>query len=488
MTQQNPRHERRWWILAALCVAQMMVVLDATIVNIALPSAQQDLGFSNDDRQWIVTAYSLTFGSLLLLGGKLGDVFGRKWTLIVGLVGFAIASGVGGASTSFLMLAVARAVQGAFGALLAPSVLALLTTTFTAPADRNRAFGLFGGVVASGASVGLLLGGALTEWIDWRAVMYVNVVIALFPLAGALAFLVNQRPAQRPRIDLAGTVAVTAGLFAVVYGFSHAETTSWSNPLTIGSLAVGVVLLALFVAIEARVAQPLLPLRVLADRDRGASYLTILAAAGALFGTFLFLTYDLQAIKGYSPIRTGLAFLPMTLVLMATSIAGSTVLRPRVGPRVLVTVGMALGAAAMLYLTRLEVTSSYAADILPPLLVLGIGLGLVFTIAINSATYGVQPSDAGVASATANASQQVGGSLGAALLSTVAASATMSYLKGVEPSAAAVARASVHGYTTAFAWSAAIFAVGAVVAAVLYKGGKPATEPAPATEAAAFAG
>ena len=197
MTQQHPHHERRRWILAALCVAQVMIVLDVTIVNIALPSAQRDLGFSNDDRQWIVTAYSLAFGSLLLLGGKLGDLLGRKRTLIVGLCGFAIASGVGGLSTSFLMLAGARALQGAFGALLAPSVLALLTTTFTDPADRNRAFGLVGGVVASGASVGLILGGALTEWIDWRAVMYVNVAIAAVAVGGALAFLVNQRPAQR---------------------------------------------------------------------------------------------------------------------------------------------------------------------------------------------------------------------------------------------------------------------------------------------------
>jgi EmrB/QacA subfamily drug resistance transporter len=490
MTQQNPHHERRWWILAALCVAQMMVVLDATIVNIALPSAQQDLGFSNDDRQWIVTAYSLAFGSLLLLGGKLGDLFGRKWTLIVGLSGFAIASGVGGLSTSFLMLAAARAVQGAFGALLAPSVLALLTTTFTAPADRNRAFGFFGGVVASGASVGLLLGGALTEWIDWRAVMYVNVVIALFPLAGALTFLVNQRAAEKPRVDLAGTVTVTAGLFAVVYGFSHAETTSWGNSVTLGFLAAGAILLAVFVAIEARVAQPLLPLRVLADRNRGASYLTNVAAGAALFGTFLFLTYDLQAIKGYSPIKTGLAFLPMTLVSTATSIVGSTVLRPRFGPRLLVTVGMALGATALLYLTWLTVDSTYAAGILPPLLLMGIGLGLVFTTATNSATLGVPPSDAGVASATANASQQVGGSLGTALLSTVAAGATTSYLNGLQPSAADFARASVHGYTTAFAWSAALFAVGAVIAALLYTGGRQTTATAPATEpadASAFA-
>jgi EmrB/QacA subfamily drug resistance transporter len=348
VTQQNPHHERRWWILATLSIAQLMVVLDATVVNIALPSAQKALGFSNDQRQWIITAYSLAFGSLLLLGGKLSDLFGRKLTLIAGLCGFAIASAVGGAAQSFEMLAAARAVQGTFGALLAPAVLSLVTTTFTEPTERNKAFGIFGGVLASGASIGLLLGRALTEWIDWRAVMYVNIVIAVFAVSGALTLLVNQRPAEKPRIDLVGTLTVTAGLFAVVFGLSHAETTSWGDSLTVGFLAAGVVLLALFVAIEARVAHPLLPLRVLADRNRGASYLTILIAVGAMFGTFLFLTYDLQAIKGYSPIRTSLAFLPMTLVVMATSMIGSTLLRPRFGPRWLVTIGMALGAVGML--------------------------------------------------------------------------------------------------------------------------------------------
>jgi MFS family permease len=241
------------WVL---CIAQLMVVLDATVVNIALPSAQRALGFSNDDRQWIVTAYTLAFGSLLLLGGKLSDIFGRKWTLIVGLCGFAIASAVGGAAQSFLMLAAARAVQGAFGALLAPAVLSTVSTTFTEPAERNKVFGIFGGVLASGASVGLLLGGVLTEYIDWRAVIYVNVVIAVVAVGGALALLVNQRPAEKPRIDLAGVVTVTAGLFAVVFGLSHAETTSWGNPVTIGFLAAGVVLLALFVAIEARPGSP----------------------------------------------------------------------------------------------------------------------------------------------------------------------------------------------------------------------------------------
>jgi EmrB/QacA subfamily drug resistance transporter len=478
VTQEYPHHERRWWILASLIVAQLMVVLDATVVNIALPSAQKDLGFSNDDRQWIVTAYSLAFGSLLLLGGKLSDVFGRKATLVVGLIGFALASAVGGAATSFLMLAAARAVQGAFGALLAPSVLSLLTTIFTEPSERNRAFGIFGGVLASGASVGLLLGGALTEWFNWRAVMYINVPIAVVAVIGALTLLVNQRPAARPRIDLAGAVTVTAGLFAVVFGFSHAETTSWGNPVTLGSLASGVVLLALFLGIEARVAHPLLPLRVLADRNRGASYLTIAIAGMAMFGTFLFLTFYLQGIKGYSPIRTGAAFLPLTLVLMATAITASIVLRPRFGPRPLVTIGMALGAVAMLYLSRLGVSSSYAVHILPTLLVQGVGLGLVFSTATNSATFGVRPSDAGVAAATTNASQQIGGSLGTALLSTVAATATTSYLKGLEATAANIARATVHGYTTAWEWSAVFFAIGAVVAAALYKGGKPTAESA----------
>ena len=468
-SQEDTQYRRRWLILAVIATAQLMVVLDATVVNVALPSAQSALGISNDQRQWIITAYTLAFASMLLLGGKLGDLFGRKRTLVIGLCGFAVASAIGGASTSFAMFAGARAVQGAFGGLLAPAVLSLVTTTFTEPSERNKAFGIYSAVLVSGASIGLLLGGALTEFIDWRAVMYINVVIALVPLTGALTLLRNERSQQKPRLDVPGVVTVSAGLFAVVFAFSWAETNSWSDPVTITMLAAGVVLLALFVGIESRVAEPLLPLRVLADRNRGASYLSIGIGAAAMFGVFIFLTFYLQRIEGYSPVVTGLAFLPLSLAVVVTAPIAQTKLRPRFGPRPLVVTGMVLGAAAMLYLSRLGVVSTYAIDILPALLVMGVGLGLVFSSAANSGTLGVRRSDAGVASATVNASQQVGASLGTALLSTLAASATASDLTSPHPMPAAIAAATVHGYTTGFRWAALLFVVGAVVAAVTYR-------------------
>jgi EmrB/QacA subfamily drug resistance transporter len=462
----NPHHDRRWLILAILAFAQLMVVLDVTIVNVALPSAQKALHFSNNDRQWIITAYSLAFGSLLLLGGKISDLFGRKWTLITGLSGFAIASAVGGAAQSFTMLAGARAVQGAFGALLAPAALSLVTTIFTKPSDRNKAMGIYGAIAGSGASIGLLLGGVLTQLLDWRYVMYVNVVLALVAVPGALALLRNER-SDTGALDLRGAATVGAGLFALVYGFSHADTTSWGNPLTIGLLVGGVALLALFAWIESRAAHPLLPLRVLADRNRGGSFLSIIIAASAMFGVFLFLTYYLQQNLGYSPIMTGIAFLPMSLIVIVSATMGQSILAQRVGPRPLVTAGMALAAAAMFYLTRLGVHSSYATSVLPALIAIGVALGLIFATGFNNATLGVDPADAGVASGTVNAMQQVGGSIGTSLLSTVAASATT----GVGASAV------VHGYTTAFTWSAAIFVFGAIVAATLFRSVRPRTKP-----------
>ncbi len=468
MSHPNPHHEHRWAILAILGIAQLMVVLDATIVNIALPSAQTALHFSNDIRQWIVTAYSLAFGSLLLLGGKISDLFGRKWTFIAGLSGFALASAVGGAAQSFVMLAVARAFQGAFGALLAPAALSLLTTTFTEPSERNKAFGIFGAIAGSGASVGLLLGGVLTQYLDWRFSMYVNLVFAVIAVSGGVTLLENQAPATKPRIDIPGVATVSLGLFALVYGFNHAETTSWGNGLTLGVLAAGVALLAVFAAIERRVANPLLPLRVVLDRNRGASFLSMGLAAIAMFGVFLFLTYYLQVNRHYSPVTTGLAFLPMTLVVMVTAIVATTRLRSRVGPRPLVVTGMALGAVAMLMLRGIGMDSSYAGDILPALLVMGAGLGLVFSTAMNSATLGVTAADAGIASATVNAAQQIGASLGTALLSTLAASATSSFLTGQRPTPALVAQASIHGYTTAFTVSSGVFAAAAVIAGVLF--------------------
>ena len=464
----NPHHERRWAILAILGIAQLMVVLDATIVNIALPSAQKALHFSNDNRQWIVTAYSLAFGSLLLLGGKISDLFGRKWTFIAGLSGFALASAVGGAAQSFGMLAISRAFQGAFGALLAPAALSLLTTTFTETSERNKAFGIFGAIAGSGASVGLLLGGLLTQALDWRAVMYVNLVFAVIAVSGAVMLLHNQAPATKPRVDIPGVMTVSAGLFALVFGFNHAETTSWSNPVTLAVLAAGVALLAVFAAIERRVSNPLLPLRVVLDRNRGASFISMGLAAVAMFGVFLFLTYYLQVNRGYSPVTTGLAFLPMTVTVMVTAIVATTRLRSRFGPRPLVVAGMALGAAAMLILRGITMDSSYAGHILPALMIMGIGLGLVFSTVMNNATLGVKPADAGVASATVNAAQQVGASLGTALLSTLAASAATSFAAGHRPTPALMAQAAIHGYTTAFTVSAGVFAAAAVIAGLLF--------------------
>jgi EmrB/QacA subfamily drug resistance transporter len=479
MNHADPHHDRRWLILAILGIAQLMVVLDATIVNIALPSAQKDLGFGDSDRQWIVTAYALAFGSLLLLGGRIGDLFGRKWVFIAGLIGFAVASALGGAAQSFGMLVAARAAQGVFGALLAPAALSLLATTFTDPAERNKAFGVFGAIAGSGAAVGLLLGGVLTEALDWRWCLYVNLIFAAVAAFGAFTYMVNQAHPDKPKLDIPGTLTASAGLFALVYGFSHAEQSSWGDATTVGFLAAGVVLLAAFVAIERVVAHPLMPLRVILDRDRGGSYLAMGLSAIAMFGVFLFLTFYLQQTLGFTPIQSGLAFLPMSAVIMVTATVGQTQLLPRVGARPLIGIGLALGAVGMLLLTGIGLHSSYWTHVLPGLIVMGAGLGNVFAPAISGATLGVDPGDAGVASAMVNVMQQVGGSIGTALLSTLAASATTSAISEAgRPTPDVVAQAAVHGYTTAFYWSAAIFAVAAVVCTALLRGGVHEVDPA----------
>src|SRR6185312_15798890 len=419
---------RRWMILVLIGVAQLMVVLDATIVNIALPSAQEALGFSDESRQWIVTAYALSFGSLLLFGGRIGDLFGRKRVLITGLIGFAAASAIGGAAPGFAVLVSARALQGAFAALLAPAALSLLTTTFTIPEERNRAFSVFGMIGASGAAVGLILGGALTEYLDWRWTMFVNLILAIPAAAAALRLLPDDAvQTSRSRIDLPGTLTASAGLFALVYGFSNAESHGWGSAPTVAGLAAGVALLAAFVVIEQRVAHPLLPLRVVADRARASGFLALAVVGAGMFGVFLFLTYYMQQTLGLSPLVSDLAFLPILAMVMPAGAIGQTRLLPRFGPRPLVAVGMLLSAAAMLMFTGVTVHSSYATDVLPGLLVIGLGLGLIFAPAMDTATRGVDGPDAGVASALVNTGQQVGGSIGTALLSTLAASAAGAY-------------------------------------------------------------
>ncbi len=457
----------RWAILAVLGVAQLMVVLDATIVNIALPSAQRALHFSTDNRQWIITAYALAFGSLLLLGGKLGDLFGRKWTLVGGLIGFAGASAIGGLAQSFGMLVAARTLQGAFGALLAPSALGLLTVTFQGSPDRPKAFGIFSAIAAGGASVGLLLGGVLTQAISWRWSLYVNLVIAIPTALVALRLVANVRRPVRDPIDLPGVLTASGGLFALVYGFSSAETSSWSAPITIVALALSAVLLTAFVAVERRTAHPLLPLHIVSDRARGGAYATIALAGSAVFAVFLFLTYYLQQNLGYSPLKTGLAFLPMTAMIVLTATTVQTRVLHRTGAKPLVIGGMTLGIVAMLLFTQLTPNGAYVTHVLPGLLLTGVGMGCIFAPAFSTATLGVASSDAGIASAMVNTSQQVGGSVGTALLSTIFASAAASFASAHAKTAGLASTASIHGYTTAFEWAAALFGVGLLVAVLV---------------------
>ncbi|MGW4774950.1 MFS transporter [Nocardia sp. NPDC004278] len=468
-------HALRWWVLAVLGVAQLMVVLDATVVNIALPAAQLDLGFSDGDRQWVVTGYALAFGSLLLLGGRLSDLFGRRNTFIIGLVGFAVASAVGGAATSFEMLVAARVGQGVFGALLAPAALSLLTVTFTEPSERAKAFGTFGAVAGAGGAIGLLLGGMLTEWASWRWVMFVNLGFAAVALVGAVLLLARHVVTERPKLDVPGTVVVTAALFGIVYGFSHAESTSWTNPVTLGFLIGGAALLAAFVAIETRVAHPLLPLRIVLDRTRGGSFLTVFVMGIGMFAIFLFLTYYMQLSMGYSPIKTGLAFLPMVAGMIASSTTVPSLLMPKVGPKMVVAGGFLVAALGMAWLTQIGLDSSYVGNILPALILMGLGLGGAMSTAFQGATAGVHHEDAGVASAMINTSQQVGGSIGTALLSTIAASAATDYLSMHQPGPLAMAQAQIESYTTSFWWATAIFVAGAVITGLLM----PNTVPAP---------
>ncbi|WP_434593968.1 MFS transporter [Streptomyces sp. A5-4] len=463
----------RWWVLAVIGLAQLMVTLDMTIVNIALPSAQADLVFSDDGRQWVVTAYSLAFGSLLLLGGKLSDLFGRKTTLLIGLIGFGGSSALAGAATGFSMLVAGRTLQGVFGAVLAPTAMSLLTTTFTEPKQRARAFGVFGAIAGSGGAIGMLLGGFLTEHLDWRWTLYVNLVIAAVAVVGAIVFVRKPAPGPRPKLDLLGTLLVAAGLFSIVFGFSNAETHSWGNWMCWVFLAAGVVLLALFIFWQTRAKHPLLPLRVLADRNRAASFVSVFIAGAGMFGIFLFLTYYLQIILGKSPLETGVAFLPMILSLMVMAQIAPIVLVPKLGPKPVVPVGMGLVAGGLVWLTQLGVDSSYAAHALPPLIVIGLGTGMVVPVAISLGTLGVAPKDQGVAAATVNTMQQVGGSIGTALFSTMAATAISNYIADHGVSKASQAEAAVHSYATAYWWAAGFFAAGLIVSGLLYRAGRP---------------
>jgi EmrB/QacA subfamily drug resistance transporter len=459
---------RRFRALAVIVLAQLMVVLDNSIVTVALPSIQTDLDISVADRQWAFTAYTLAFGGLLLLGGRVADFVGRKRVFELGLAGFAAASILGGVAQNAEMLFGARAAQGAFAALLAPAALSLLTVTFTDAKERARAFGVYGAVSAGGMSIGLILGGMLTQWASWRWTLLVNVVIALAALAGSRRLVGESRAEGEAHYDLLGTATVTAGLVALVYGFTRAESDGWSSGGTLVLLAAAVALLVAFVVIEARIAHPLLPLRVLADRTRGGAYLGSLLLIAGMFGTFLLMSYYLQGTLGYSALKTGFSYLPYSAgVFVGAWLAGRLI--PRIGPRPVIVGGMLVGAAGLLLFTRVGPETGFASHFLPAELVNSLGFGLAFVPLTSAALVGVDPADAGVASGLVNAAQQVGNSLGAALLNTIAATATANYLVDRGPSAVARNAAPVHGYTTAFAVGAAILAVAAVATLVLIR-------------------
>ncbi len=473
---------RRWWALAVLAAAQLMIILDASIVNIALPSAQAELGISNADRQWVVTAYTLAFGALLLLGGRIADYTGRKRTFLAGLIGFAVASAIGGVAPNQELLFAARALQGAFAALMAPAALSLVTVTFTEPRERAKAFGVFGALSGGGAAIGLIVGGVLTEYTSWRWCLGVNVPVALIVVVAAMVLVRESKAHGDTRYDVPGVLLATTGLFALVYGFTEAaraknpdvpgdtSVQGWTDPVTLTWLGAAVVLLVAFVVWERRSRNPMLPMRVVLDRNRGGSYLIFLFVGSGLFAMFLFLTYYFQVNLGYSPLRSGFAFLPFSLgIILSAGVVAQ--LLPRLGPKRLMVPGLAVAVAGMLLLTRVDQGSSYWTHVFPSLLMLSLGLAGVFIPASSTALAEVDPHDAGIASAVLNTSQQIGGSLGTALLNTLFAGAVTGYLADNVRDPADVGRlaplAFIEGYHVAFFWGGMLLAAALVVAVVL---------------------
>ncbi|WP_163548846.1 MFS transporter [Candidatus Frankia nodulisporulans] len=471
---------RRWLALSIIAVAQLMVVLDASIVNIALPHAQDALHISTANRQWMVTAYTLAFGGLLLLGGRIADYVGRKRAFIWGLIGFALASALGGLAPNAGLLFAARALQGAFAAVLAPAALSLITVTFTESKERARAFGVYGAISGGGAAIGLILGGLLTEYASWRWCLLVNVPIALVTALAAAPIVRESRTEGRASYDLPGALMVTAGLVALVYGFTVAADDGWSDARTLGLLAGAVALLVAFVVIEMRTSAPLLPLRVALERNRGGSFLASLFTGAGLFAMFLFLTFYFQQTLGYSALKTGLAFLPFSGGIIVSAGVASQLL-PRVGPRLLAGGGAVLAAVGMALLLRVGLDTGYASHVLPSVLLISFGMGFSFVPLSSVALIGVDPQDAGVASALVNTTQQIGGSLGTALLNTVFATAVSGYLADHGNSRQAVAQSQIEGYTTAFTWSAVLVAIAAVVTFVMVNAGREAATAAEGT-------
>ncbi|MDM7830315.1 MFS transporter [Cellulomonas edaphi] len=479
-TEPDPR---RWIILAVIAIAQLMIVLDSSIMTIALPSAAVDLKISQENFQWGITAYTLAFGGLLLLGGRIADYVGRKRAFVIGLLGFAGASAIGGLAVNQGMLFGARALQGAFAALLAPAALSLITVTFTEGKERAKAFGVFGAISGGGAAIGLIAGGALTEYLDWRWCLLVNLPIALITVAFAIPIVRESKAHGDTRFDIPGALLSILGLVALVYGFTEAAKTTtgadgvphavgWTDPTVMGFIGLAVVSLLIFVLVETKVKNPLLPMRILLNRNRGGSYLVFLLVGAGLFGMFLFLTLYFQNVLGYEPLEAGFAFLPFSIgiILMAGVVAQ---LMPRVGPKPLMLIGLGMAATGLLLLLRTTPTSSYFGSVFPALVVMSLGMAAVFIPASSTALVGVGGHDAGIASAVLNTAQQVGGSLGLALLNTFALTATANKIGdlaagGQDPSApATVATAQVAGFHVAYIGSASMLILAFLVAVVL---------------------
>ncbi|MDQ2727199.1 MAG: DHA2 family efflux MFS transporter permease subunit [Actinomycetota bacterium] len=453
---------QRWRALVVIAIAQLMIVVDASIVNVALPSAQHALHISVANRQWVITAYTLAFGGLLLLGGRVADYLGRKPVFLIGLGGFALASAIGGLAPNAGVLFGARALQGAFAAVMAPAALSLLAVTFTDAKERARAFGVYGGIAGGGAAIGLILGGVLTQYASWRWCLLVNVPIAILTAIAAQRVVKNSRASGQAHYDLVGAATVTVGLVALVFGVTKASTDGWSALVTLVLLGVAALLLVGFVVLETRVANPLLPMRVLTERNRAGAFLASTLSASAMFGMFLFLTYYLQGVLHYSPLTTGFAFLPFSVGIIISA-TGASSLMTRLSPRLLMTTGLVMAGIGFGWFTQIGVHSSFATHILPGEIVMSLGLGLVFVPVSSVALFRVSDNDAGVASAMVNTTQQVGGAVGTAVLNTVAATATAAYLRthGVGSSLAG----AVHGYTVAFVVGAVV--VGVAIIAVI---------------------
>jgi EmrB/QacA subfamily drug resistance transporter len=478
-------YPQRWLALAVVAVTVLMIILDATIVNIALPSVSKDLDISAATQQWIVTAYTLTFGGFLLLGGRIADFWGRKRTYLVGAAGFAIASAVGGLAVNEQMLFIARAAQGAFGALLGPASLALITVLFTDAKERAKAFAVYGAIAGGGSAIGLLLGGVLTEYADWRWCFWVNIPVAIVAIAAAIPFVPESKAPGETSYDVPGAFLITLGLTSLVYGFTrvaqaaqeHPTDNAWANGWAWFFIGGGLVLIALFVVVELRVKNPLLPMRLVLDRNRGGAYLTSTLVGAGLIGSFFFLSLYFQQVLGYKPIDAGFASLPTTLgVLIAAGAASNLV--PKIGPRPLMVAGGILASGGLFLMSFLTVDSSFWSLAFPGQLLLGLGLGFTFVPLANLALVGVGTHDAGAASAVLQAVQQVGASIGTALLATLSVAAITSSFtdavkSGANPKDPAVGlNAQVDGYTTAFTWAAGLLLVAALVALVLVKATK----------------